>query len=392
MEDYEIVQGHDFNRLLISANPYQSTYQLFVDIFTNLEVTGDAYIHVVSTPDGKPSQLYVLESQYCYVIPAAKGSGKLISHYEFRKNAAEVTRFEEDEIIKVSYPNINSIWYGYGKVEKAWAAHLLNRYSHEYQTALYANNNVPAYLLINKSGQSLSKKRWWKQMSNQNRGPRNAGKSMAVDADVDIKSIAHTPKDLSDIALNIQEIASVTGCPISVLLGSDNVKANTEQQNTSWLRNTVLPMMMILSSTLTEQLLWRYGIGDGEAFLMFDNPVPEDKEFQLKSDESRIKNAIMSPNEVRSAIGLDPVESGDVLYHNGSELGVVTSNPIPNPNENTQETDDDKKMAIVMGEIDQIIKGLENDEEKEPVPAPTPFVINISNDSDIIEEVIDEQE
>jgi HK97 family phage portal protein len=391
LEEFEIVTGHPITQLFISANPMQSTYQLFLDIYLNLEITGDAFIHVVSFPDGTPAQLYVLQSQYMDIAPARTGMGRLVSHYEYNRGKGKITRFEVDEIIHVKYPNPSSIWYGMGKIQKGWESFLLNKFSHEFAIALYANHAVPSYLLINKSGTSVSKKRWFKNMMNQNRGANRGGKVLAADADIDIKTIAFKPADMADTKFTITEIASISGCPINKLIGNDAIKANSEEQNTSWLRNTIHPMMKLVASTLTEQLLFRYGINPADAFLSYDNPVPADRDFQLKSDEVYSKTGIKTPNEVRIALGMEPVgDEGDVLYFNGSELGK-TPEPMDNPFDPKEDDVDDEKMLSVMKEIDEIIKDIEVDKKKEVVqPVQPPFTINITNSSDV-EEVIEDE-
>ena len=68
LEDFEIVQGHPITELFTSVNPYQSTYEFFSEIYLNLEITGDAFIHVVSYPAGKPAALTVLQSKAFHVV------------------------------------------------------------------------------------------------------------------------------------------------------------------------------------------------------------------------------------------------------------------------------------------------------------------------------------
>ena len=63
-------------------------------------------------------------------------------------------------------------------------------------------------------------------MVNQTRGPNKGGKIVAVDGDIDIKSIAFNPAEMLDTKLTIQEIASVTGCPINKLIGSIEVSCS----------------------------------------------------------------------------------------------------------------------------------------------------------------------
>jgi hypothetical protein len=142
-------------------------------------------------------------------------------------------------------------------------------------------------------------------------------------------------------------------------------------------------MMKLVASTLSEQLLWRYGINEEDGFLAYDSPVPADRDYQLKSNEVYVKNGIKQPNEVRIELGLDPVgEEGDVLYFNGTELGKTPPAQMPIP--------DDAKTASYMRDIDKIVKGIDTGEKK--APTQLPFTINITNDSSLIEEVIEDGE
>ena len=411
IEGFEIIQGHPVTDLLRNPNPIQSSKQFFQEIYSNLEVTGDAYVHVVNYPSGSgfltgfPQQIYVLKSQYVKIIAAPKGSGKLVSGYEYTPDSSgsglygEGTTFSEDEIIHLKDINLKEIYYGMGKIEKGWQSYILNKYSHDYQIALYYNGAVPSYVVINKSGTSIPKKRWYKNMLNLNRGAKNSGKAMAIDQDVEIKNVAFAPKDLSDVSFNIQEIAAISGCPLGKLQGNDQVKANSESQNTSWLRNTVVPLQEIVSSAFSNFLLPRYGIADGDAFLLYDCIVPEDMEEKRKSDDTYLKNGTIANNEVRVSLGYEPMTEeadnpADRLHFNGNKLGENSngssndSNPISSSSDN-----DSKVIKEIKSKLDDVVNDIVVLSKKEVVikqpeiVIPAPIVnVNIDNDTEYIEE------
>lgn len=366
MEDFEIVQGHPITDLFRRANPTQSTYQLFFNIYLQLEITGDAFIHVVSFEDGTPAQLYVVSSQFMTVVPAKPGSGQLVSHYTFEKEHGNAVNYSPDEIVHIKYPSpkFDGTFYGMGKIEKGWDSYLLNKFSMQYQVALYQNKAVPDYLLINKSGNSINKKRFFKKMTSLNRGPQNAGKVMAIDGDVSIEKLSFLPKDLSDVTFNITQIASISGCPINKLTGGQSNSlgggGETLEQNTSWLRNTILPMQKLVASALSENLLFRYGITDGDAFLSYDNPVPEDMEEKRKSDETYSKIAVLTTNEIRMSLGKETLgEEFDVPYFNGNRVGE-------NKNNDSNNFIPEKSFNNTKKEIDTIIRDVV-ESNKQPI-------------------------
>ena len=398
VEDFEIVQGHPITELFRKANSTQSMYQLFFEIYLNLEITGDSFVHVVSFPDGTPSQLYVLQSQHIDIIPGSKNSGKLIERYDYKRNSGHTVKFTPDEIIHIKYPNPEDFWYGKGKVEKGWQSFLLNKFSHDYQIALYANNGVPDYLLINKSGDKISKKRFEKNMKNITRGAANRGKVLAVNGDVEIKTVAFQPKDLSDVKFNITEIASITGVPVDLLLGASPTASNSKQDHITWLRWTVHPMQKLVASALTEGLLYRYNIKDGDAFLMYDNPVPQDIEAKRKSDETYAKIGVLTSNEIRVSMGKNKLgETLDEVYFNGNKLGENNSTNNQSNNDDSKFVKDKTMDKEFKFKLDSIVKDIDinkellklsinkNNKEQQPVN------VNIYNTEEEEEEIEEEK-
>ena len=376
--DFEIVRSHPLNDLFMAVNPSQNFYQFCLDIALQLEITGDAFIHVVSFSDGTPAQLYVLQSKFVDIIPAKSGSGMLVEKYEYKRAEGTSFYFSPDELIHVKYPDPSNFWYGKGKIEKAWEAFLKNKYSNEMQIALYANHSVGDFIITNKSGNTISKSRLKHIMQSMYRGAKNRGKSMFLDADVDVKTLAFKPKDLSDITFNIQEIASITGCPINKLIGNDNIKANSEEQNVAWLRGTITPIQNLIASTLSENLLYRYDISDGDAFLAFDSVIPEDLEQKRKLHETYKTIGVMTTNEIRSDLGLDPIENGDEL-----------ESPTP-PTPTSDDSNDDKTLdSELKQKLDIIIQDLNKQVKVAPIASTPPFVININGE--IEEEEIEEE-
>ena len=212
-----------------------------------------------------------------------------------------------------------------------------------------------------------------------NRGAKNRGNVLAVDADIEIKTVAFKPRDLGDINYNIQEIAAISGCPINKLIGNDNIKANSEEQNVAWLRGTITPIQNLIASTLSENLLYRYDISDGDAFLAFDSVIPEDLEQKRKLHETYKTIGVMTTNEIRSDLGLDPIENGDEL-----------ESPTP-PTPTSDDSNDDKTLdSELKQKLDIIIQDLNKQVKVAPIAStPPPFVININGE--IEEEEIEEE-
>jgi len=392
-DGFEVVLEHPVTDLFIAPNPMQSTYQFLLDAFQMIFITGDIFIHVVDAANGMPEQMYVLQSQNIKIITSKRGDGTLIDKYEYMGKNGTIINYKPEEIMHIRYPNPDDFWYGIGLIQKGFESFLLNKYSHQHQTATYANNGVPNHYITNKSGASVEKKSWFKKFRSRNRGPKRAGGVDILDGDFDIKTVTFSPKDLGDIKFNVQEISAVSKVPLNMLIGGDAIKANSPAQNINWLRNQVHPMMRLVASGLSQQLLNRYGIEQADAFLSFDNPVPEDRKEIREEHDAYLKNGSITNNEVRIDLGKEVgPEELDKYYYNGVELGTtkttttetITNDSIPEKNINVENDVLDKMTK----QIDDIINDIVENEEKDN--STSPITINFKSDVNVTEEIVDD--
>lgn len=314
-DDYEeVASEHPMLTMLRDANPWQNGFELSVLKWTFLQLTGNAYHHpVISQATGVPEELWILPSQWVDVIPGKPGSGELIVGYQYGSSAENKQRFAVDEVGHLKLPNPKSPYYGLGRVEAGWQIVEANRASHEMDEATYANHARPDYAVIVKNATSQeSLDRLDVELRRQFQGPRNAGRFAKFGGDVQITPLAWPPKDLGERTGILEEVAAVFGVPITKLRAADPTYANADVGNTAWLRDTIATMLLYDEQFLNAWLLPLYGI-EGDAFLAYDNPVPEDKTYDRDTRARYVEVGLVSRNEARSEIGLDPVEGGEEL-------------------------------------------------------------------------------
>ena len=109
---------------------------------------------------------------------------------------------------------------------------------------------------------------------------------------------------------NREEICAAYGVPMSKVTSENVNLANAYVGERQYAADTILPRTTRIEEKLNENsFIQRYG---QNMFVAFDNPVPEDKEFELKERESDLKNSVKSINEVRKQRGLEEVEWGNI--------------------------------------------------------------------------------
>ncbi len=313
----EVTEQHPVLDLLSAVNPWMNGFDLTVLRFLYLELTGNAYVHpVIDKKTGVPSELWIMPSQWVDVIPGKKGSDEFITGYAYGITANEKQSFSPDEVGHFRYPNPASLYYGLGKVEAGWAAVQLDKAAHTMDTALYSNGARPDYAVIIKSGAGQTEiDRFETKLRQQLRDARDAGKFVTITGDVQIMPLAWPPKDLGERARSVEEVCAVFGVPRDKLLGNATY-ANAERADVGWLRDTILPMLTLDEEKLNEWYmpLWAPWIDPADMLMAYDNPVPEDKKFELEERKAALAGrAWQTVNEVRADDGLEPIEGGDEL-------------------------------------------------------------------------------
>ena len=298
----QVVDPHPALQLLASVNACFNGFELTVLRMLYLQVTGNAYLHAVTDPSlGRPAELWPMPSQWMRIESTAS---QLIAGYTFGQSAESRRTFQPDDVIHWKLPNLSDLRYGMGRMEAAWSALSLHQSKRTMDLARYENHARPDFLLVVKQGASVEAlERFEQQIDRKLRGPRKAGQFIAITGDVDAKPLNPAPDILGDDQRIVEEVAAAFGVPVSKLLTNHPNRAAADTADRAWLRDTILPLCRLDEETLNEQYLPQFGIED-DAFLAYDNPVPEDRAFQLDRRTRYVAAGVMSVEEVREEEGM----------------------------------------------------------------------------------------
>ncbi|MCC6580066.1 MAG: phage portal protein [Phycisphaeraceae bacterium] len=315
--DFELLsEPHPALDLLSTVNPYHNGFELSVLRMLYLQITGNCFLHVVSDPMlRRPEELWLMPSQWTSVLPSGAG---FIAGYEYGRDFTEKLTFSPDEVIHWKLPSLDHLHLGMGRLEAVWSALALHDAKRTMDLARFDNHARPDFLLVVKqgaSGEALD--RFEKQVDQKLRGTRKSGRFIAITGDVQAVPLNFPPELIGDADRVLEEIAAGFGVPISKLLANDPNRSVAGVNDAAWLRDTILPYCRLDEEKLNEKYLPLFGIED-DAFLAYDNPVPEDRRFQLDRRTRYVRGGILTPNEARAEEGLDPRPDGDCLASSAS--------------------------------------------------------------------------
>lgn len=333
-DDFEqVVEMHPAIKLLQSVNPFMNGYNMAQLRFTYMDLVGNAYIHPIMGQIGAyraPVQLWPLLSQFMRVVPG----GDFVKGYEFG-NTVDPVKFAVDEIIHFKTANPRNMYYGIGKVEKAWGIVQVQESKRNMDVAFFKNQARPDFAVTAPPGVTLTKDQVTQYEDNLRKvtgGVHQTGRFIVIGSDVTLTPLNFPTKDLGDPDEVVEEIAAVMGVPVSLLKANDPNLASASVGFSSWSANTIHPMLIRDEQELNESYLplWE-AIPEGDAILAYDNPVPEDREFEVSSNTQYVGAGVMTINEVRGSMGLEEIEGGDVLRVNGQSVETLDNPPSSAP-------------------------------------------------------------
>lgn len=331
--EVEEVTEHPFLELIDRVNDFTNGFDLFEITFLFQDLTGNAYWNFLYGRLGIPEQIWPLMPQYIKIVPDRQ---KFILRYEHTVgNEKEIVK--PADMLHFKYVNPRNSYYGLGPLQACVAAADLSMSMNTYEAGLMQNSAMPELAIMlpentappPEAEQERMTKKWFKRYG----GIRKAGKPAYLFGGAKIEKISLSPKEMAYLQgrkATRSEIAAIFGVPESKLT-TDNVnRANAEAGDYSYMKDTVRPRLRKVEQKVNEGLLPKY---DESLFCAFDDPVPQDKEFRLKEQDSHIKNGYAAINEERQRDGLEEVEWGNrpILPMNlvpvgGSSPGLTEQN------------------------------------------------------------------
>jgi len=319
--DVEEVTVHPFLSLMQNINNFTNQFEFFELTSLHPDLCGNCYWYVVSNRLGVPSELWIVPPQNMEIVTNKK---KFISGYVYNYGMEKIP-FKETEIIHFKHPNPNNSYYGYSPLVAVADAYNINAYMNIYEKAMFENSAKPEGVL--ESDFEIGADERERVGADWNAGYRGAsktGKTAILDMGLKFKQISFTPKDLAFLQgrkLTKEEIINAYGQSMA-LFDKDSTRANADVANYMFRRDAIKPRLLRTEQKINEKLIPRYG--QEGLFCSFDNPVPQDEEFNIRLRESNLKWGVSNVNMERELMGLEPVSWGEmpIMPLNVAPLGT----------------------------------------------------------------------
>jgi len=313
-EYVEEIFDHPALDLMYKVNDFSNYSDNFQLTQIYQDMTGNAYWFITKDTMGVPTGIYQLRPD---LVKVKSGKTRLIVGYLYGNK--DPSAFKVDEVVRFNVPNPNNFWYGQSCIEAGMASVSRQNLYDVYENSQLKNMGRPDFAVKytgNLTAEDMKKltAQWNRLYTN----PNNAGKIKIFDNNWEIQELGFTPEEMKYLEgrkMTQREICLMFGVPYSLLDTSDQLKAGLDQIMPVYQRFTLKPRLTRIAETLTEQYLPMFDTS-GDLFFDYDDPVDENQDFILKSNVEYKKAGIISVNEARARIGMDPVEGGDEVKEN----------------------------------------------------------------------------
>lgn len=329
LDDVEI-PAHPLLDLLRRPNPMQAGVEYFQALYSYLLLSGNSYA-VRNEVDSIPREMHLLRPDRVRVVPSKTN---VPLSYEYILNGKVINRYDADPMTGQSqvkhFKTFNPLddYYGLSPI-MASSVDIDNHNSIAKHNINLINNGArPSGAVIFKPSDDRGipvqltdgqRQQLQDDLNQRIMGTTNAGRPLLLEGDFDWKEMGLSPKDMDFLAqknMSSKDIALAFGVP-SQLIGVPDAQtyANVQEARLALYEETIIPLAMRVCSDLNE---WLVPAFDENLKLEYDiDSIPAMTERRRRTYENVIQavdKGIISRNEARSRLGLEPITGGDDVY------------------------------------------------------------------------------
>lgn len=344
----ELITESPLLDLINNPNPNQSGVQFLTEYVGYLMISGNSYVERVSV-GAEPKELYNLRPDRMTVKMDASGA---VQQYCYKVNQ-RTTLFEPEEIRHLKLFNPVHDVYGLSPVEASAYGVDQHNEAMKWVQSLLQNSARPSGALSTDTDLSDENyNRLKTQLEDQYQGSGNAGRPMIFENGLTWQSMGLSPSDVGIIDTKnsaARDICLAFGVPPQLLgIPGDNTYSNYAEARLAFWEDTVLPLLGMIAAD------WTAWLGGGLEFKPNLDEIPAivDKRETLWQMVEATQS--LTVNEKREAMGFEPIEGGDVLLVNASQIPLADASlnlDDISPNPTDMEAEDEELVMKALARI-----------------------------------------
>ena len=329
------IPEHPLLTLLNRPNPMSSGNEYFSSLYSYMLLSGNAYVLKSGPEFREPQELHLLRPDRMRIVASSRS---IPDAYEYVIGGRVVERYNVDSETGNSDVKHMKMWHPlddhYGLSPMASASVDIDQYNlaGKHNVNLLFNGARPSGAVIFKPQDETGmptylsesqRQQLMTDLKNRFSGTSNTGRPLLLEGDFDWKEMGLTPKDMDFLNLrhlSAKDIALCFGVP-SQLVGVPDAQtySNMAEARLALYEETIIPLMRRVESDLNEWLVPQF---DESLKLIYDyDNIPaltERRKMIYANVIEAVRDGIITRNEARERLDLEPIEGGDEIYINAN--------------------------------------------------------------------------
>tara|TARA_Y100000114_G_scaffold46714_1_gene42527 strand:- start:3383 stop:5737 length:2355 start_codon:yes stop_codon:yes gene_type:complete len=371
------LEEHPLISLLNRPNPMQAGVEYFKALYSYLLISGNSYMQT-SVVSGQPRELYLLRPDRIRIKPSKTTNP---TGYEYLINGVVVKTYDADsqtgesEVKHIKLFNPLDDYYGMSPI-KASAIDIdgFNSIT-KHNLSLLENGARPSGAIVFKPQtdgglpmqlSDSQRQQLQSDLHQRFQGSGNAGRPLLLEGDFDWREMGLSPKDMDFLQqkhMNAKDIALCFGVP-SQLIGipDSQTYANVQEARLALYEETIVPLAKRVMSDLNEWLAPKFGEDFSVQYDFEDVPAMTERRRKIYENVVQaVREGIISRNEARARLGLEPITGGDEVYIAANLFPL--GSPEVAPAEGAEAEEDGKDAYGLKREIEKDIFTTEEEAE-----------------------------
>ena len=360
--DGDQIDDHPLLDLLRKPSPTRSGGEYFQAVYSHFLISGNAFQLQIGPQGQPPVELWPMRPDRMRIRP---GPGSIPARYEYVVDGQVRLAFEVDPVtgqseIKHSklFAPLDDHWGMSPLVAGAIRTDTHNEAS-MHNLMIIRHGGSPSGAMVynpkDKDGNPVALTPMQRQtiladMRAKLEGSPNAGRMLLLEGEFEWKPMGMTPKDMDWAGMqnmSAKDIALAFDVP-SQLVGIDGslTFANFEQARLALWEEGIIPRMSRLLGDLNEWLVPAYGDGLVLDYDWDKIPALADRKAVIMERVAKgVEAFIITRNEARESLGLEPIEGGDVI------LVPATMVPLGSGGKPDEDDETDEERALAMADV-----------------------------------------
>ena len=369
MRGKNTIEDHPLLDLLDRPSPTKGYVELFESLYSFLLLSGNSYLISTGNDGSPPQEMYCLRPDRVKIIP---GQMSLPLGYQYTVNGKVVTEYEVNQStgaspvkhFKLFHPKHDHL--GLSPLVSAATNLDSHNLTNRHNVALLQNGARPSGAVIFKpkdeSGSSVQlsdsqRAQIISDMESRFSGSSNAGRPMLLEGDFTFQQMGLSPKDMDFSVLKKMsaiDIALCFGVPAQ-LVGIPDAQTynNMPEARLALYEETIIPILRRIQSDLNEWLTPQFA---DDLKLEYDiDSIPAMAESRKRVFESVVQGVnagILTRNEARAKLGIDPIKGGDTLFVPATFMPIDLMGQSIDDDEKSLEITDDYPQDKAISDID----------------------------------------